>query len=167
MRAAADQMGGIDHVVCTAGLLRIGPLAGMDPATVAEVVGVNLTGSLNVAQAAHPYLAASRGSLTLFTSSSFTRGRPNYVPYSASKAAVVNMTQGLADEWADDGIRVNAVSPERTDTPMRREAFPDENRDGMLGAEDVAAATLRLIGSDLTGQVVDVKRSDLDRSALA
>ncbi len=161
MAAAAAILGGIDHVVCTAGVLRIGPLATMDVATVAEVVDINLTGSLNVARAAHPYLAQSRGSLTLFTSSSFTRGRPSYVPYSASKAAVVNMTQGLADEWADDGIRVNAMSPERTDTPLRRAAFPDENRDGMLGADEVALATLRLIRSDLTGQVVDVKRSDL------
>jgi ribitol-5-phosphate 2-dehydrogenase (NADP+) / D-ribitol-5-phosphate cytidylyltransferase len=154
-------MGGIDHVICTAGVLRIGPLASMDPATVAEVVGVNLMGSLNVARAAHRHLATSRGSLTLFTSSSFTRGRPNYVPYSASKAAVVNLAQGLADEWSGDGIRVNAVSPERTDTPMRREAFPDETRDGMLGPDEVAAATLRLVCSDLTGQVVDIKRSDL------
>jgi ribitol-5-phosphate 2-dehydrogenase (NADP+) / D-ribitol-5-phosphate cytidylyltransferase len=161
MALAARQMGGIDHVVCTAGVLRIGPITEMAPETVAEVVDINLTGSLNVARAAHAYLAASRGSLTLFTSSSFTRGRPSYVPYSASKAAVVNMTQGLADEWAADGIRVNAMSPERTDTPMRREAFPDENRDGMLVAEDVAVATLRLVRSDLTGQVVDVKRSDL------
>jgi ribitol-5-phosphate 2-dehydrogenase (NADP+) / D-ribitol-5-phosphate cytidylyltransferase len=165
MANAAQRMGGIDHVVCTAGVLRIGPLAEMDPATVAEVVDINLTGSLNVARAAHGYLAASRGSLTLFTSSSFTRGRPSYVPYSASKAAVVNMTQGLADEWADDGIRVNAMSPERTDTPMRREAFPDENREGMLAAQDVALATLRLIRSDLTGQVVDVKRNDLPESS--
>ena len=81
--------------------------------------------------------------------------------YSGSKAAVVNMVQGLADEWATQGIRVNAVSPERTDTPMRRRAFPDESRTGMLAADDVAIATLRLIRSDLTGQVVDVRRSDI------
>lgn len=159
--AAAAQLGGLDHVICTAGVLRIGPLASMDQATVAEVVDVNLMGSLNAARAAYPYLRESRGSLTLFTSSSFTRGRPNYVPYSASKAAVVNMVQGLADEWAPEGVRVNAMSPERTDTPMRRQAFPDEEREGMLGADDVAIATLRLIRSDLTGQVVDVKRSDM------
>ena len=71
------------------------------------------------------------------------------------------MTQGLADEWAADEIRVNAVSPERTDTPLRRVAFPDEDRTEMLGAADVAAATLRLLRSDLTGQVVDVKRHDV------
>jgi 2-C-methyl-D-erythritol 4-phosphate cytidylyltransferase len=159
--AAAEAMGGLDHVVCTAGVLRIGPLAGTDPATFAEVIDVNLTGSLNVARAAYPHLRDSRGSITFFASSSFTRGRPDYVAYSASKAAVVNMTQGLADEWATDGIRVNAVSPERTDTPMRRVAFPDEDRTGMLGAAEVAGATLRLLRSDLTGQVVDVKRHDV------
>jgi 2-C-methyl-D-erythritol 4-phosphate cytidylyltransferase len=160
--AAAGRLGGLDHVVCTAGLLRIGPLATTDPASFAEIIDVNLTGSLNVARAAYPFLRESRGSITFFASSSFTRGRPDYVAYSASKAAVVNMTQGLADEWAPDGIRVNAVSPERTDTPMRRVAFPDEDRAGMLGAEDVAVATLRLLRSDLTGQVVDVKRHDVE-----
>ncbi len=81
----------------------------------------------------------------MFTSSSFTRGRPDYVAYSASKAALVNMTQGLSEEWADEGIRVNAVSPERTDTPMRRKAFPGESPEGLLGSEAVAVATLRLI----------------------
>jgi 2-C-methyl-D-erythritol 4-phosphate cytidylyltransferase len=161
MRAVADRLGGLDHVVCTAGLLRIGALADTEPVSFAEVIDVNLTGSLNVAHAAYPHLRASRGSITFFASSSFTRGRADYVPYSASKAAVVNMTQGLADEWASDGIRVNAVSPERTDTPMRRTAFPGEDASGMLGATDVALATLRLLRSDLTGQIVDVRRHDV------
>lgn len=161
VRDAASAMGGLDHVVCTAGVLRIGPLAATDPAVLAQVVDVNLTGSLNVARAAYLPLRESRGSITFFASSSFTRGRPDYVAYSASKAAVVNMTQGLAEEWAAEGIRVNAVSPERTDTPMRRLAFPDEDRSAMMGAVDVATATLRLLRSDLTGQVVDVKHHDV------
>jgi 2-C-methyl-D-erythritol 4-phosphate cytidylyltransferase len=158
--AAAARFGGLDHVVVTAGVMKVGPVTDTDPADLAEVIDVNLTGSLNVARAAYPHLRTSRGSLTVFASSSFTRGRPDYVAYSASKAAIVNMAQGLAEEWADDGIRVNAVSPERTDTPMRRKAFPDESRAGMLGLPEVAAATLRLIGSDLTGQVFDIKRHD-------
>jgi 2-C-methyl-D-erythritol 4-phosphate cytidylyltransferase len=160
MAAAATRMGGIDHVVCSAGVLRIGKLAEMPAADLAEVVDVNLTGTLNVARAAYPYLRATRGSLTVFTSSSFTRGRASYVAYSASKAGVVNVTQGLADEWADEGIRVNAISPERADTRMRRRAFPDESPDGLLGAEAVAVATLRLVASGLTGQVLDVRRHD-------
>ena len=158
--AAAERLGGLDHVICTAGVLKIGAVAETSPAELAEVIDVNLTGTLNVARAAYPHLRRTRGSFTVFASSSFTRGRPNYVAYSASKAAVVNLAQGLAEEWADDGIRVNAVSPERTDTPMRRRAFPGESPVGLLSVVDVASATLRLIDCDLTGQVLDVRRHD-------
>ena len=123
--AAAATLGGLDHVICTAGVLHVGPIADGDARAIAEVIDVNVTGTLNVARAAHPHLCRLRGSFTAFASSSFTVGRPRYVAYSASKAAVVNLVQGLAEEWATDGIRVNAISPERTDTPMRRRAFPD------------------------------------------
>ena len=157
---AAERLGGIDHVLCTAGILRVGRATDLTAEQLAEVIDVNVGGSLNVARAAHAALRESGGSLTLFASSSFTLGRPNYVAYSASKAAVVNLAQGLAEEWAEDGIRVNAVSPERTDTPMRRAAFPGESPIGLLPARDVAVATLRLIRSDLTGQVLDVRRHD-------
>jgi 2-C-methyl-D-erythritol 4-phosphate cytidylyltransferase len=160
VQAAAAALGGLDHVVCTAGVLRLGRAVDLAPAELAEVIEVNVIGSLLVARAAHPYLATSKGSLTLFASSSFTLGRPNYVAYSASKAAVVNLAQGLAEEWAEDGIRVNAVSPERTDTPMRRQAFPTESRSDLLSAEEVAQATLRLVRSNLSGQVLDVRRHD-------
>jgi len=158
--AAARRLGGLDHVVATAGILTIGALADTSSEQVAEVIDVNLTGNLNVARAAYPHLRQSHGSLTVFASSSFTRGRPGYVAYSASKAAVVNIAQGLAEEWAADGIRVNAVSPERTDTPMRRRAFPNEAHDGLLSAAEVANATLSLLQCDLTGQVLDVRRHD-------
>ena len=81
--------------------------------------------------------------------------------YSASKAGVVNLVEGLADEWAASGVRANVVSPERTDTPMRARAFPNESRDGLLSAHEVASATLRLLCSGLTGQVLDVRRHDV------
>ncbi len=161
--ATAARLGGLDHVICTAGVLRIGSVADAAPGDLAEVIDVNLTGTLNVAVAAYPHLRASRGSLTAFASSSFTLGRPAYVAYSASKAGVVNLVQGLAEEWATDGIRVNAVSPERTDTPMRRKAFPDEAHSALLTSTDVATATLRLLASELTGQVLDVRRLDPSR----
>jgi ribitol-5-phosphate 2-dehydrogenase (NADP+) / D-ribitol-5-phosphate cytidylyltransferase len=160
VEGAAVALGGLDHVVVTAALLRIGPIVQSTPAELAEIIDVNLTGTLNVAWAAHPHLRDSRGSLTVFASSSFTRGRPDYVAYSASKAAVVNLAQGLAEEWHGDGIRVNAVSPERTDTPMRRRAFPGEDHAALLTSREVAIATVRLLESDLTGQVLDVRRHD-------
>ncbi len=154
----ADRLGGLDHVVVTAGILRIGTVADADPEDLKEVFDVNLGGTLNVAAASYRHLRQSRGSLTVFASSSFTRGRADYVAYSASKAGVVNLAQGLAEEWHDDGIRVNAVSPERTDTPMRRLAFPEEAHALLLTPEEVARATVRLLRSDLTGQVLDVRR---------
>jgi 2-C-methyl-D-erythritol 4-phosphate cytidylyltransferase len=159
--AAAERLGGLDHVVVTAGILRLGPLADSPTAALAEIIDVNLTGTMNVARAAFRHLAASGGSFTAFASSSFTRGRPDYVAYSASKAGVVNLVQGLAEEWTADGVRANVVSPERTDTPMRAEAFPNESRDDLLAASDVAHATLRLICSGLTGQVLDVRRHEV------
>ena len=55
-----------------------------------------------------------------------------YSLYSSAKAAVVNLTQALADEWAADGVRVNCVNPERTGTPMRTKAFGEEPPDTLL-----------------------------------
>lgn len=159
--AASGRLGGLDHVICTAGVLHIGGVADTAADDLAEVIDVNVTGTLHVASAAFPHLRDSAGSFTAFASSSFTRGRARYVAYSASKAAVVNMIQGLAEEWSEFGIRVNGVSPERTDTPMRRRAFPGESTAEMLSAADVAVATLRLLRSDLTGQVLDVRHHDL------
>ena len=147
-------------MICTAGILHIGSVADATTEQLAEVIDVNVTGTLHVARAAFSHLQKSSGSFTAFASSSFTRGRANYVTYSASKAAVVNLIQGLAEEWAEHGIRVNGVSPERTDTPMRQRAFPGEATDDMLTASEVAAATLRLLRSDMTGQVLDVRRHD-------
>jgi 2-C-methyl-D-erythritol 4-phosphate cytidylyltransferase len=158
--AAALSMGGIDHVIVTAGVLTVSQVMDSTPDELRDVIEVNLIGSLNVARASYTYLLESGGSLTLFTSSSFTRGRRDYVAYSASKAGVANLAQGLAEEWHDDGIRVNAVSPERTDTEMRRRAFPDEAHNLLLTPMEVARATVRLLCSDLTGQVLDVRRHD-------
>jgi 2-C-methyl-D-erythritol 4-phosphate cytidylyltransferase len=157
---AAANLGGIDDVIVTAGILRIGEIAAQSAEEILETVAVNLAGSLLAARAAHPHLAASKGTLTLFTSSSFTRGRARYAAYSATKAAVVNMMQALADEWVGDGIRVNAVAPERANTEMRRNAFPTEDHAALLQPEAIAAATLALIRSGLTGQVLDVKKHE-------
>ncbi|MDR1826052.1 MAG: bifunctional cytidylyltransferase/SDR family oxidoreductase [Bifidobacteriaceae bacterium] len=153
----AAQHGRIDAVVLTAGLLKTGPLAATSPEDINESIAVNYTAAVNVARAAYPHLAATHGHLLLFTSSSYTRGREGYALYSSSKAAVVNLTQALSEEWAADGIKVNVLNPERTDTPMRRAAFGQEDAGTLLSAEQVAEASLDTITSDLTGIVVDVR----------
>jgi 2-C-methyl-D-erythritol 4-phosphate cytidylyltransferase len=153
---AAAQMGGIDFVVNTVGLLLNDRLSAQPLADIDQLIRVNLLGALYVARASHAALARSQGMLLNFSSSSYSRGRANYTPYSASKAAIVNMTQGLAEEWAQDGIRVNCLVPGRTDTSMRRSNFVDEAEQTLLNPYDVALSACKLLSSQATGMTVRV-----------
>jgi 2-C-methyl-D-erythritol 4-phosphate cytidylyltransferase len=157
LEAAAQKHGKVDAVVVTAGVLRMGPLSEMDDEGIRESIDVNYLGPINAAKAAYPHLAATRGHLLYFTSSSYTRGRKSYAVYSSAKAAVVNLTQALAEEWSDEQIKVNVINPERTATPMRTNAFGEEDAASLLSAEAVAAASLDVIASSATGQVFDVR----------
>src|SRR2546430_7767931 len=160
LRQAHDTTGRIDFVVKTAGVLHTGRLADTDPGTIEETVRVNYLAPVTIAQAAIGYLAATRGHLLLYTSSSYTRGRAGYSLYSSSKAAVVNLTQALADEWSPMGVKVNCVNPERTQTPMRLRAFGAEPPGTLLSSMAVALTSIDVLVSDLTGHVIDVRRID-------
>jgi NAD(P)-dependent dehydrogenase (short-subunit alcohol dehydrogenase family) len=146
--------------VNTAGVLHRGELAQTSEETIFQATDVNYLGPIFIAQEFHPYLEQSRGSLLLFTSSSYTRGRSGYSLYSSAKAAVVNLTQALADEWAGSGIRVNCINPERTATPMRVKAFGDEPPGTLLASAEVARRSLTVLMSGQTGHVIDVRRED-------
>jgi len=160
--AAAEHVmaetGRIDHVVNTAGLLPRGTLAETSEETVYAATDVNYLAPVFMAQVFLPHLAATGGSLLLYTSSSYTRGRSGYSLYSSAKAATVNLTQALADEWAEDGVRVNCINPERTGTPMRTRAFGQEPAGSLLESEAVARTSLDVLVSEFTGHVIDVRR---------
>lgn len=162
VRAAIDGVaasaGAVHHVVNSAGILRIKPLVLQNDDEIRTLMDINYLGPINVARAAYPHLEATRGQLLFFTSSSFTRGRSHYALYTSSKAAVVNLTQALSEEWADAGVRVNCMNPERTQTPMRVEAFGTEDPESLLGADKVARKALETLVSHATGQVIDVRR---------
>ncbi|WP_425086116.1 SDR family NAD(P)-dependent oxidoreductase [Streptomyces hainanensis] len=160
LEKAYAETGRIDYVVNTAGVLRIGKLAETDDAAIEEALTVNYLAPVRIARAAHKYLAETRGQLLLYTSSSYTRGRAEYSLYSSTKAAMVNLTQALADEWAGDGIRVNCVNPERTATPMRTKAFGQEPAGSLLSSEAVATTSLDVLLSTMTGHVIDVRQQD-------
>jgi 2-C-methyl-D-erythritol 4-phosphate cytidylyltransferase len=153
--------GRIDYVVNTAGVLRIGRLDQSSPAEIEEALKVNYLAPVNIARAAFPYLAQTGGQLLLYTSSSYTRGRAEYSLYSSTKAATVNLTQALADEWSEDRVRINCINPERTQTPMRTKAFGDEPAGSLLSSDKVARTSIDVLLSDLTGHVIDVRREDL------
>lgn len=155
---AVKQYGRIDFIVNTAGVLRTGLLSGQDDAAIDEQILTNLRGSVVVAREGFEVMRKSGGSIAMFTSSSYTRGRAHSAVYSATKAAVVNLMQGLAEEYLPFNVRINAINPERTATPMRAQNFGVEMKESLLDAETVARATLLALISGSTGQIVDVRR---------
>jgi NAD(P)-dependent dehydrogenase (short-subunit alcohol dehydrogenase family) len=156
LQRAADEFGGIDVVVNAAGLLKNGKLHEQTSADAAEQINVNLIGALNVARQAHFWLEQTQGSLLFFASSSYTRGRAGSAVYSATKAAIVNLTQGLSEEWADDGIRVNCIVPGRTDTEMRTSNFKAEAQDSLFNPYQIALTATRVIGDQSNGYLTRV-----------
>jgi 2-C-methyl-D-erythritol 4-phosphate cytidylyltransferase len=157
---AHGKTGRIDYVVNTAGILQIGRLNETTQADIDNTFKVNYLAPVQIARAAYPYLARTQGQLLLYTSSSYTRGRRDYSLYSSTKAAMVNLTQALAEEWSDEGVQVNCVNPERTATPMRTKAFGSENPETLLASEAVARTSLDVLLSALNGAVIDVRRDD-------
>lgn len=150
--------GRIDAIINTAGVLIKEALSSMSDQSIQTSIDVNLLGVVNVAQASYEYLKESHGALLFYTSSSYTRGRMMYSLYSATKAAIVNFTQAIAEEWGDLHIRVNCINPERTKTPMRIQNFGNEPDDTLLPVKDVAIASINTIFSNATGEIIDVRR---------
>ncbi len=165
LSTAYAETGRIDYVINTAGVLRIGRLDEADNATIEEALKVNYLAPVQIARSSYKYLSETKGQLLLFTSSSYTRGRAEYSLYSSTKAAMVNLTQALSDEWAGDGIRVNCINPERTATPMRTQAFGQEPAGTLLTSDAVARASLDVLVSAMTGHVIDVRQQDPTRGA--
>lgn len=147
----------IDFVVNTAATLLVSPLHSMSDEQIDQTIDINLKGHINVMRESLPALLRSKGALLGFASSSYTRGRSNYSLYSATKAALVNLTQAVAEEHRSDGIRLNLISPERTSTPMRTAAFGPELESSMLVSKNVALATIDALLCLSTGMVLELR----------
>lgn len=158
LQAVHEKEGRIDYIVNCAGDLEIKELEEMTVEEIDALVGVNYLGAVYVTKEAIPYLKMTQGSLVLFTSSSYTRGRASYSIYSSTKAAITNFVQAVAEETYEDKIRINVMNPERTDTPMRRKNFGEEPKDTLCPSAKVAEETLLTLMADFTGQIVDVRR---------
>lgn len=150
----------IDYIVNSAAILNHKTLASMSREEISTSINVNYTGMVNAAVAAYPYLKQTHGGFLSFTSSSYTRGRPFYAIYSSAKAAVVNLTQALSEEWLPDNIKINCINPERTKTPMRTKAFGIEPEGTLLDPKTVAFASLAVLASRETGNIIDVVLKD-------
>jgi 2-C-methyl-D-erythritol 4-phosphate cytidylyltransferase len=159
LERTAQADGRIDAVVNAAAILNRQPLVNMSLEEVADSINTNILGAVNVAKLSYEHLRASQGHLMMFASSSYTYGRAFYSTYSASKAAVVNLTQALADEWAEAGIKVNCVNPERSRTPMRTKAFGAEPPETLLDPDEVARKALGILIGNSTGFIYDITRN--------
>jgi meso-butanediol dehydrogenase / (S,S)-butanediol dehydrogenase / diacetyl reductase len=169
-------LGAIDVLVNNAGIARLGPLATFAEADWRELFRVNVDSVFFCCQAVlRPMTTRGRGNIVNIASWNGKLGAPNFGAYSATKAAVITLTQALARETARSGIRVNAVCPGIvTGTDMRRDverqgqAFglpPSQDRAtavplGRLGQpEDVANAVAFLVSDEaayMTGQAINV-----------
>ncbi|HFX4530844.1 TPA: D-ribitol-5-phosphate cytidylyltransferase, partial [Escherichia coli] len=145
------KLGCIDYIINTAGVLIKKPIDMLTNEEVHTLININFIGAVNIAMASKQYLKKSSGMLLNFTSSSYTRGRSYYALYSSSKAAIVNFTQAIAEEWSSENIKVNCINPERTATPMRTINFGIEPAELLLDPRDVALTSLKVLGADSTG----------------
>lgn len=118
---AEQRFGGLDGAFNNAGITgNMGPLPDMDANSWREVISVNLDSGFYAAKHQIPALQRRKGGSIVFTSSfvGHTIGLPGMGAYAAAKAGLIGMAQVLAVEHGSDNIRVNALLPGGTMTPM-------------------------------------------------
>lgn len=121
--------GHIDILVQSAGGSLRKPALDMTDADWEGVIAANLTSTFFVSRAVGKIMAAQRsGSIINIASSAGLRGRPTNAPYSAAKAAVINLSRALAMEWAPLGLRVNVLAPGRFLTPLTAQEMGDPEK---------------------------------------
>lgn len=134
-----DDHGSLDVMCCAAGVIN-----DVAPSTVADdevdhIMRINFMGTLYANQAAVRHMRPrGQGSIINLASACLDKPSPRQMPYSASKAAVVEVTRYLALEVAAEGIRVNAIAPGYIHTPLMSRHYTDE--DGVV--DEAARAAL-------------------------
>jgi len=169
---AERELGRIEGLVNNAGIVAgVGRLADLQAEALADVLAINVAGTILCAREAVRRMAISRGGnggaiVNISSLAARTGGPGEYVHYAASKGAVDSFTVGLAREVAADGIRVNAVAPGLIETaihagqpgrlerltpgvPMKRIGTPREVAEAVLWLLSPAA-------SYVTGSILEV-----------
>ena len=159
-RVAPD---GLDLLINSAGGQFAAPAAELSPNGWRAVVDTNLTGAFYLSRQLFPALRKRRGAVVHVVANLWQRGAAGYAHSAAARAGVVNLTKTLAVEWAEHGVRVNAVSPGMTDTEgLQRYANREETLARVpLGraasADEVAEAILFMARAGyVTGEVLTI-----------
>lgn len=121
VKRAVDTFGGLDIAFNNAGTM--GPLGATPEVTLSgwsDTLDTNLTSAFLAAKHQIPAMLERGGGSLIFTSTfvGYTAGLPGVAAYAASKSGLIGLTQALAAEFGPKGIRVNAILPGGTDTPM-------------------------------------------------
>ena len=169
VRAAEEQLGPLDALVCNAGVaLPQQLLTDTTDEQWRQVMGVDLDGVFYTLRAAVPgFVRRQRGAIVTVSSMWGVTGGSCEVAYSAAKAGVIGLTKALAKEEGPSGITVNCVAPGVIETDMMaaftvedKAALAEETPVGRLGTpEEVAKLLVFLAGEDagyITGQVFGV-----------
>ena len=137
--AAAEQLGGVDVLVNNAAIDLAAPLLSTTPDQARAVLETNFLGALWMLQAAgRPMTDRRRGSIVNITSRLASIGVATMTVYGAAKGALLALTRGAAVELAPLGVRVNAVAPGQTRTPLT-EAWLRELEDPAAGEATAVA----------------------------
>lgn len=153
--------GPIDGLINCIGKLKRKSLGDLTSQEIEELISVNLTGVVFACKCAK---IKEGGDLINIASSAYSRGRKDFALYSAAKAAVVNFTQALAEERSD--LCVTALAPQRTDTRLRREQFPQEDPKALLTTSEVADVILKLLKEKgPTGALIEIRNYFVSNTA--
>jgi NAD(P)-dependent dehydrogenase (short-subunit alcohol dehydrogenase family) len=117
-QAAAVRFGALDGIVNCAGISQPHDSLTLPPADWARMVDVQLNGAFYFAQACAKRMTGAGGALVFITSTNAEAAFPRRAAYCCAKAGVAMLTKVLAIEWAEKGIRVNAVGPAYVATEM-------------------------------------------------
>jgi 3-oxoacyl-[acyl-carrier protein] reductase len=163
----AKDFGKIDNLVNNAGITRDNLLLRIKEEDWDAVLDVNLKSVFNCTKAAVKHMLRTGGSIVNISSVVGVMGNAGQANYSASKAGMIGFTKSVAKEYAERGIRVNAIAPGFIRTKMT-DALDEKTKEEMFKAiplkrlgesDDVAYAVYFLLsqyGSYITGEVINV-----------
>ena len=120
------QFGSLDGLVNNAGVIVDGAIDEVKYKDWQKVMRINVDGMFHTISLSKKHLVKAKGAIVNVSSVSGLGGDWNFSPYNTSKGAVSNMTRALALDFAQEGVRVNAVAPSLTDTPMAEGVMDDK-----------------------------------------